>query len=433
MTTGTGARGAYSLKSTTTYALAALALVATAAGCSRHGKAAPVGGSDVPPSQVKLKRNVELTQAERKPLDYYVETVGYLEAEATTDLAAGVTGIVDEVLFREGQWVDANSVILKVDQRRYTAAFEQAVANEKRAEANLALARELAQNAAMATVGTSREEKAKTRLGVSIAEAELTAAHAARVLAEHNLHRSRVHAPYAGQINKRLVAPGMYLKEETVIGTIADLSRMRLVGWVPEKAAPTVLELMAKQKKARAPRLAGACLAGPSPWPAITGVVLDDRNFTPGGFDLEFTLLPFPNQTFRGRIFYMSTLASPDTHMFECKAEVNARELDAHLEPGMTAQIRVPLRGNPNACVVPEESVRVSEKGWIAFVPEARPGKDGQTEWFARAREVKPGFRSPGWVEILQGIKPGESLVRKGADALEDNTPIQFPAEQKPR
>src|SRR5262249_22810652 len=79
--------------------LVVVCLLAAAAGCGKHGKAAPVGGSDVAPSKVNLKRNVELTQAEQRPLVYYVETVGVLEAEGQTDIAAGVNGVVDEVLF----------------------------------------------------------------------------------------------------------------------------------------------------------------------------------------------------------------------------------------------------------------------------------------------------------------------------------------------
>src|SRR5438132_13901501 len=97
-------------------------LLAAAVGCGRHGKAAPVGGSDVPPSKVNLKRNVELGRAEQRSIVYYVDTVGYVEAEGQTDLAAGVKGIVDEVLFREGDVVEANKVLIKVDQRGYQSA-----------------------------------------------------------------------------------------------------------------------------------------------------------------------------------------------------------------------------------------------------------------------------------------------------------------------
>lgn len=407
-------------------------LLAGFAGCGRHGKEAPKGGSDIPPSQVKLKRNVELTRAEQKPLDYFVDTVGYLEAEGQTDLAAGVTGIVDKVMFREGQWVDENSILMLVDQRRFTASNDVAVANVKRADANLALTKELAANAQKATIGSSTEEKAKTIINVRIAEAELASARNAQILAEHNLHRSQVRAPYAGQINKRMVTPGMYLEEKTVVGTLADLSRLRLCGWVPEKAAGTVMELMSKQQKARARMLAGSCLAAPNPWSAIAGLIVDQQDMVPNSFNVEFELLPYPERKFRGRIFYLSTVASPDTHMFECKAEVNARLLDVDIKPGLTAQIRVPLRSNPRAIVVPEESVRASERGFIAFVPQKRIGKDGQEEWFAKERPVDLGYRSPGWVEVLKGVAPGESVVRKGAEALEEGTPIQFPPEQRP-
>src|SRR5262249_47037309 len=75
-------------------------------GCSKHGVGSPQGGAVVTPAKAKLKRNVELTQARQEKLASYVETVGILDAENQTDIAAGVPGVVEEVLFREGDWVD---------------------------------------------------------------------------------------------------------------------------------------------------------------------------------------------------------------------------------------------------------------------------------------------------------------------------------------
>src|SRR4051794_34043377 len=99
-----------------TAALVGLALLTSATGCGRHGKAAPQGGDDRPPSKINLKRSVDLTQAERRGLVYFVEAVGVLEAEAQTEIAAGVSGLVDEVLFREGDSVTPDTVLVKVDQ-----------------------------------------------------------------------------------------------------------------------------------------------------------------------------------------------------------------------------------------------------------------------------------------------------------------------------
>ena len=61
---------------------------------------------------------------------------------------------------------------------------------------------------------------------------------AVRDLAAHNLRRSEVRAPYTGQINRRLVTRGMHVEDKSVIATMADLSRLRLVGFIPEKSAP---------------------------------------------------------------------------------------------------------------------------------------------------------------------------------------------------
>lgn len=410
--------------------LGGLILLVSAAGCGRHGKASPVGGDDRPPSKVSLKRNVELVQSEQRSLVYYVETVGVLEAEGQTDIAAGVTGLVDEVTFREGDEVGPKTVLIKVDQRRYVAAAKVAEANVQRAEAALALAKDLARRAQQAGAGASVEEKAKTGLQLSLAEAELHSSKASLDLASNNLDRSHVRSPYKGRINQRRVTPGSYLEEKTVIATMADLSRLRLVGWVPETVAPTVRELMANQKaRHQAAKLAlplGSWLAGQDPWAglAATHLLLLDR--IPSGFDPEFTLLAFPHRSFMARIFYLSTVANPDTHMFECKAEIDLTGVDLELRPGFTARIRVPLKSNANACVVPEESVRASERGFIAFVPVEQKGRDGQTEWVARTRTLELGYRSPGWVEVRQGIIPGEWIVRRGAEALEDKTPIRF-------
>jgi RND family efflux transporter MFP subunit len=311
-----------------------------------------------------------------------------------------------------------------------------AEANVLRAQANLSLAKDLARRAQQAGQGASVEEKAKTALALNVAEAELESANAALELARHYLARSQVRAPYSGRINQRKVTPGTYVEEKTAVAMIADLSRLRLVGWVPETAAPVVRELMVQlQPRLNCAQLTlplGGFLSG-RPWGGLAACVLQRREQLPSGYDPEFVLLAFPRQTFRGRIFYLNTVASPDTHMFEFKADLDVRGLGVELKPGFTARIRIPLSSSPDACVIPEEAVRASERGFIAFVPTERKSRDGMTEWVAKARTLDLGYRSPGWVEVRHGITPGELIVRRGAEALEDGTPIKFPDDKATR
>src|SRR5262245_45932962 len=103
------------------------------AGCGRPGHGAPSGGAEIRPSQVKLKRNVELDQVQVLPLASTVESVGYLDAEGQTEIAAGVSGVVEEVLFREGDWVVKDQTLLvRVEPKRYEAMLAQADANVER-------------------------------------------------------------------------------------------------------------------------------------------------------------------------------------------------------------------------------------------------------------------------------------------------------------
>ncbi|MCS7044904.1 MAG: efflux RND transporter periplasmic adaptor subunit [Gemmataceae bacterium] len=439
-------------------------------GCGRKGVAAPTGGSTVSPSKVVLARSVELTVAQQRSLVYRVETVGVLEAEGQTEIAAGVAGVVDEVFFREGDEVGPGTLLATVDQARYLAEDDLARANVERAKAQLDLMRDLNDRTERAGRAVSEDDRAKARGAVKIAEAEYLSAVAALTRARHNLERSRVRAPYSGRINKRLVTKGSYLEERTPIATIADLSRIRLVGWVPETAAPTLRELLRTQDQRLAAARAGLAAAALGADIAATTLWLNGpllaRDYVLSGYDPEFELLALPGPVFHGRIFYMSTVAQADTHMFEAKAEVlgwpgdapSAREpnpgespnadaqqgvpraaaeekgprrktagrFDPKLWPGFTAKIRFPLRSHPNACVIPEEAVRASERGWIVFVPVQQSREDGQQEWVARARTVVLGYRAEGWVEVQQGLHSGEWLVRRGAEALEDGTPIKF-------
>jgi hypothetical protein len=247
---------------------------------------------------------------------------------------------------------------------------------------------------------------------------------------------------------------------------------------VPESAAPVMRDMLATQEgRLNASRL-GLILAGvtmPDPIQQTAPLAVLQSDIVSSGFDPEFEVFAMPGQIHLARIFYMSTVGNIDTHMFECKAEVlgwkfnpaqkptEEKKLSGKEEivlvegsgdkksplalpksvltppkgkldvfnapklwPGFTAKIRFPMRSSPNAVVIPEEAVRHTEKGVIAFVPEEVRMDGGKTEWVARARVLDVGFRGEGWIEIRRGLTVGERVVQRGAEALEDGTPIRF-------
>jgi len=188
---------------------------------------------DVPPSKVNLKRNVELALPQQRALVYEVETVGAIEAEGQTEIAAGVKGVVDDVLFREGDFVSVDTVLVKVDQRSYESANRLAEANLSRAEVRLELAKDLERRTNRAGQGASTEEKVKASLGLSEAKADLESARATLEIARTNLDRFARPRPV---YRPRQPAEGdarTYLEDKTRDCHHGRPVRLRLVGWVP--------------------------------------------------------------------------------------------------------------------------------------------------------------------------------------------------------
>jgi multidrug efflux system membrane fusion protein len=405
-------------------------------GCGKKGLPNASVGNTTAPSKVNLRRPVELALAQQKVIVSTVEQVGALEPKQMTEIAAGVAGIVDAVLFEEGQIVDPKDAtpLVRIDQEKYRTAHEAAVSAESAAKANYERAKDVADRA-RSGVAFSEAERRQTDEAMKQAEAQYFVAKSNLKLAKHNLTRSLVPAPYAGQMNQKKITPGSYVKEDTIVGTIADLSEIRVVGFVPESVAPLIRERMEQRTKLVAARSLAVAFGGvDGGWGGVASRLLVESNQVPSGYDPEFSVPSLPKRLFRGQMFYMSTVADPTTHMFECKARIDGKDPNfTALKPGFTARIRFPYESTPDAVVVPEESVRATERGFLVFVVEKRAGKDGSVEWVAKSRRVEPGARSPGWVEVKSGLAPGQWVVQRGSEALDDGVPVRIPDEQLKR
>jgi membrane fusion protein, multidrug efflux system len=81
--------------------------------------------------------------------------------------------------------------------------------------------------------------------------------------------------------------------------------------------------------------------------------------------------------------------------------------------PNMIAVVKITDYQNPNAIVVPENTVQDSEDGSYLFVAE----NNGKQE-VAKKMMIKKGSNYNGYVEILDGLKPGDEVVTTGIDDM---------------
>jgi len=332
------------------------------------------GASASPPGRPPLA--VRVAPVAVKDVVYDIRALGSLEAQELVQVTAEVDGAVSDVLFHEGDRVTQKTILLRIDPERYrfeaeraAAVLQQAEAEYVRAQADLVRREELAQSQLVAQeeLTRSRGENARFAAAVEVARA-------AHAIALQNLRRADVRAPKGGEINSRTVDTGRYVKAGDVLATLVDTSRLRLRFKLSEAESLRVQ----------------------------------------GGGEVAFRVGAIGLHDFTGKVYHVSGVADPATRQVEVLAWVRNPGI---LKPGFFAEVRLAGEIRRDALVVPEGAVQASERGFVAYVVE---------EGTARARPIEIGLRTAsGEVEILDGVKPGETVVIEGSDRLADGVPVQ--------
>lgn len=319
---------------------------------------------------------VEIMTVARRPVEYTVRAVGGVEAYEEVRATARVAGVVERIDFMEGRRVKAGDVLAVIEPQRFRTSVASARAMYKRAEAAMKDAESAFRRRdelAKSSPDLVREEELMNfRTKFELAEADFEQAKAALDLAALNLRDAHVRAPVSGVIQSRTVQTGQYVQAGTVIATLL-------------RERPLLLRFDVAEREA-------------------------ERLKAQGSVRFETT-----SGTHEAVIRHIGGSADPQSRMVPVVAEVVQPAAD--LRPGAFADVRVLVGGDEAAMIVPQIAVRPTEQGLIAFVVEGD---------VARRRIVTGGMRTPdGGLEVLDGLKPGEKLVIRGADALREGVTVR--------
>jgi cobalt-zinc-cadmium efflux system membrane fusion protein len=124
------------------------------------------------------------------------------------------------------------------------------------------------------------------------------------------------------------------------------------------------------------------------------------------GDPVEVRVLAFPDRVFKAKITFVAPSIDPNTHRLPVRAEVENPE--GLLKPGMFASFRIVTSGETTSPAVPESAI--TYEGETARVWVGDPGRKT-----VALRQVKIGRIDDGFVQILDGLKLGESVVTAGA------------------
>ncbi|MGC4069861.1 MAG: efflux RND transporter periplasmic adaptor subunit [Polyangiaceae bacterium] len=338
--------------------VATLGLVAggLAGGCCKPASAASEE-STRSPNAVK----VETVSVASRSVPRWLNLTGQLKGSRDADVAANANGKVVKTLVERGDVVKAGQAIATIDTRAAALNFaearasaESAAASAENAKMNCDRFRALAEQGAISQFEyDARSVQCKT------SDLAVSAARARAALAGQTVGDGVIRAPFAGSIAERYVDVGEFVRSDSRVVTLVNLTKLRLEFTIPET------------------QIAAA---------------------RPGAL-VRFTVSGFPDKRFQGSVKYVSAQVRPTTRDVVAEAVIDTADVD--LRPGMFAAIEL-AAGEQTLPIVNRRSLLERDGRFVAFATV-----EGRLE----ERIIQLGESFGEEIAVLRGVNAGESVV----------------------
>jgi membrane fusion protein (multidrug efflux system) len=325
--------------------------------------AAPAAGAPASAASAPVRvPGVEVAQVAVARLVDDAQTVGTLRSRQSVILRPEVSGRVARINFRDGDRVQRGQVMVQLDDELPRAQVAQAQAELSIARANHKRNQDLvAQNF------ISQRSVDESGASLQVAEAKLA-------LARAQADRLRILAPFDGVAGLRSINVGDYLKDGADIVNIEDLDAILVDYRLPER-------FQTKVRKGQ-----------------VAMVAID----------------ALPGRKFTAVVQAVDPLVDANGRSVGVRGCIDNRQ--QQLSPGMFARVTAVFGERLEALVVPEEAI--VPQGPRLFIFKVVPGTEPESRIVQRT-EVKVGIRQPGRVEIIEGLKAGDTVVTAGQQRLQ--------------
>jgi len=379
---------------------------ACAAACSKT-ETAQARGRDDAPKPVKVERVRE------EAVHRSVDIVGTLSAVDEVTVSSEAEGRVSKLLADLGDRVHAGQALLELDREKLQYAVEQQRAalaralakfgaadsqhlppfektpDVQRAQAELVQAKQGFERAdqlhrrqlvpkqtlddAQATLQAKQAGYDASLQNAKNLRADIDASEATLKLAERQLRDAEIRAPFDGYIQKRLVSLGEYVKVQTPVMSVVRVNPLKVTAEIPERMAP---------------------------WIKI-------------GQSVELHVDAYPDKTITGKVSRISPAVNTATRAFSFEALVPND--DALLKPGTFARVHVASGKIDQVLTLSYSALQYRYGVNRVFVVNG----DRLT-----ARELKIGERLGDRIEIVGGVKAGETIAVSDVEKLVDGAKV---------
>ncbi len=338
------------------------ALMATAA-CSTSS------ASPTPSDAGSTATTVATVPVTSRPVSTYLPLTGQLKSGRETDLAANASGRVTSTRVERGAHVKAGDILATLDVRAAALSATEARAHADNAATSAASAKLECERvrALVASGSLGKAELDRVEAQCKASEHSVAAAQARSLLAAQNVGDGVIRAPFAGVIAERYVDVGEFVRQDSKVVTLVDLTALRLELTIPETHITA----------ARA------------------------------GAKVTFSVAGYPGRTFTGKLELIGASVRNATRDIVAEATVDDAD-GAVLRPGMFASVRLEAAEQPTP-VVPKTAIATRDGRTTAFVV-----MNGRVE----QRVVQTTETLGDEIAVVRGVAEGEHVVVAPTEAL---------------
>jgi membrane fusion protein, multidrug efflux system len=313
-------------------------------------------------SKVTNSISVQMDVAKNASYNMSFKSNGALEPIHELTFVSDVAGRVVNILVDEGSYVNKGTVLIKVDDEMLKADYQ---ANEAAYHALQTDYERFSNVSEKGGVSTQQLDNIRT---------QLSAAQSRYIASKRRYTDATVKSPISGEINSRYVEVGAYLNPGIRLFDIIDDSQLKLTVNVTERQV-----LMLKK-----------------------------------GMSVNIVCNTFPGESYNGTISFIGAKADRSLN-YPVEITINGKE-KKKLKAGMFVTANFEIKSDGQGILIPRNAIIGSVKNANVYVV-----KNG----IAEIRPVVVGAVIEKNVEILDGLRPGDSIIIAGQINVSDGVQVK--------
>ncbi|TFF34032.1 efflux RND transporter periplasmic adaptor subunit [Mucilaginibacter psychrotolerans] len=320
------------------------------------------GGKDAKGGKQSPPVSVTLLVVKDTAVNNQIDITGTIDANEKVSLISQTAGNITGIYFTEGTRVTKGQLLVKVYNQDLQASLQQV-------NAQMILAKDINNRN---KILLEKEAVSKEEYETSLSSLNSIKAQADVIRAQ--ISRTEIRAPFSGTIGLRNVSPGGYLSPSTPIATIVNIDPAKLTFSVPERYLP----IIGKGSKVK--------------------------------FTIESSL-----KEFSATVYAIEPALDAASRTITVRA--TAPNVGNLLTAGSFAKINLTLDQIPKTIMLPTEAVIPDLKSSKVYVYH---------NGIAEARFVKTDLRTDTKIQIVDGLKQGDSVVVSGLIQIRPKSPLKI-------